>query len=132
MSTHRSSHNSSKSFQIPSKCMHIIRDIVFKMFSAVQNSFNYRHNTCFKDIVFKMFSAVQNSFNYRHSTCFKDIVFKMFSAFPNRFKYLQNAYFRGIAPGSYTSHISDLIIWSLCFVVRPLFQTSQNVVMFCN
>jgi len=35
----------------------------------------------------------------------------MFSAFPNHFKYLQNAYFRDIAPGSYTSRTSDLIIW---------------------
>jgi len=37
--------------------------------------------------------------------------FSFFSAVPDRFKYRQNAYFRDIAPGSYTSRSSDLIIW---------------------
>jgi len=35
----------------------------------------------------------------------------MFSAVPNRFKYRQTACVRDIAPGSYTSRTSDLIIW---------------------
>ena len=78
------------------------------MFSTVPNRFKYRQNACLKDIVYKMFSAVPNRFKY---ACLKDIVFKMFSAVPNRFKYRQNACFIDIAPGSYTSRTSDLIIW---------------------
>ena len=55
--------------------------------------------------------ALATLFAVRNSVCFRDIVFKMFSAVSNRFKYHQNAYFRDIAPGSYTSCTSDLIIW---------------------
>ena len=75
----------SKSFlqlQIPSEIC--LRDIVFKMFSAVPNHFKYRHSACFRDIVFKMFPAVPHRFKYYENKCLRDIVFKKFSAVPNR------------------------------------------------
>ena len=52
--------------------------------------------------------------------------------------YHQNAYLRDIAPGSDTtgtwSFCTLVLLYSLFFAhfVRSLFQTSQNVVMYCN
>ena len=123
--------------------------------SSLPNRFNYRQIAYFRDIVFKGFSALPNRFKSRHNAFLKRHCFNFFlcslnafqipsecmlwrhccqkiSEVTNLFKQCLNACFRDIAPGSYTSRTSDLIIWQLCFVVRALFQTSQNMVVFCN
>ena len=97
------------------------------MFSADPTRFKYRQNACCRDIVLKRF-AFLNLFKHSQNVCFRDIVFQKVYAVPNRLKYRQNAYFKDIAPGSITPRTSHLIIWLVCFVVRSLFQTSQNMV----
>ena len=132
---------SSKSFQKLSKCT-IYRPCFLFFFAAVPNRLKCRHNlmhaldTLFSFFLcssksfqnpseftiyrpcFLFFSAVPNRLKCRHNACFRDVVFMFFSAVPNRFKYHKNACFRDIAPGSYTSCTSDLIICQLIFVVR--------------
>ena len=73
-------------------------------------------------------SAILNLFKHIQIVCFRDIVFQKVYEVPNRLKYRQNAYFKDIAPGSITPRTSHLIIWLVCFFVRSLFQTSQNMV----
>ena len=89
------------------------------MFSAVQNRFRYRQNTCFRDIVFIFFlsssesfhipseSMLQRHFFYFFSLQFRivsstvrkhdlETLFSFFSTVPKRFKYHQNACFKDI------------------------------------
>ena len=123
---------SSKSF-INTIRMHSL-ETQFYFLSALPNRFNYRQNAYFRDIVFKGFSALPNRFKSRHNAFLKRHCFNFFlcssnafqipsecmlwrhccqkiSEVTNLFKQCLNACLRDIAPGSYTSRTSDLIIW---------------------
>ena len=125
---------SSKSFNIPSECM--LQRHCFKFFSAVSIRLNYRvasecmlQRHCFQQVFyssksFQIPSLCMFKRHYFQKVFYSSKQFQIvsecilqrnyihfFSAVSNRFKYHQNAYFRDIAPGSYTSCTSDLIIW---------------------